>query len=90
MRTSKPGLSTFTASEWYSPKPAAGGESNVSGFRFDGERLTELRGSRQQLGAGSDPAQIAFAPNGRTLLVSDRADAIHIVPLDEAFSAMRP
>jgi 6-phosphogluconolactonase (cycloisomerase 2 family) len=67
-----------------------GGESNISGFRFDGERLTELRGSRQQLGAGSDPAQIAFAPNGRTLLVSDRADAIHIVPLDEAFIATRP
>jgi 6-phosphogluconolactonase len=67
-----------------------GGEPGVSGFRFDGERLVEIAGARQPLGSGSDPAQIAFTPDARTLLVTDRADAIHVVPLDDQFVAGAP
>jgi 6-phosphogluconolactonase (cycloisomerase 2 family) len=66
------------------------GEPNVTGFRFDGARLVELERSRQALGPGSDPAQIAFTPGGRALLVTDRTDAIHVVPLDDDFVAGTP
>jgi 6-phosphogluconolactonase (cycloisomerase 2 family) len=55
-----------------------GGEPNVAGFIVDGERLVEPEGSIRPLGAGSDPAQVAFTPDGRTLLVTDRGyDSIH-------------
>jgi 6-phosphogluconolactonase (cycloisomerase 2 family) len=55
------------------------GDPNVSGFELEGgNRLVSLRGSTRGLGAGSDPAQVAFSPDGRTLLVTDRAsDSIH-------------
>jgi 6-phosphogluconolactonase len=63
-----------------------GGESNVSGFEIgeDG-RLVRLPDGTRTLGAGSDPAQVAFAPDGRTLVVTDRAtDSIHALALDES------
>jgi 6-phosphogluconolactonase len=66
------------------------GSPNVNGFQFDGRRFAQLEGSRRELGNGSDPAQIAFAPDGRTLLVTDRADAIHVLALDERFIAGTP
>jgi 6-phosphogluconolactonase (cycloisomerase 2 family) len=45
-----------------------GGETNVA----------RLGGSAVSLPEGSDPAQVAFTPDGRTLLVTDRAsDSIH-------------
>jgi 6-phosphogluconolactonase len=60
-----------------------GGEPGIAGFALDGERLVAMPGSTRSLGAGSDPAQIAFAPDGRTLLVTDRAsDSIHAFGLD--------
>ncbi len=60
-----------------------GGEPGIAGFKLDGERLVPAPGSIRSLGAGSDPAQIAFAPNGRTLLVTDRAsDSIHAFAVD--------
>jgi 6-phosphogluconolactonase len=56
----------------------AEGEPNVSGFVLQDERLVPVEGSTRMLGAGSDPAQVAFSPDGRTLLVTDRAsDGIH-------------
>ena len=62
------------------------GEPSVHGFELVGDRLVEIAGSRQALPAGSDPAQIAFTPNGRALLVTDRAsDSIHAVTLDARF-----
>jgi 6-phosphogluconolactonase len=57
-----------------------GGEPNVSGFMLDGERLIAVKGSSRA--AGSDPAQVAFSPDGRTLLVTDRADKIHAFAVD--------
>src|SRR5437588_2037613 len=59
------------------------GEPNVAGFSFDGEQLVETESSIRALGAGSDPAQVAFTPDGRTLLVTDRAsDSIHAFAVD--------
>ncbi len=55
------------------------GEPNVSGFTLEaGERLVPVSDSTRTIGSGSDPAQVAFSPDGRTLLVTDRAsDSIH-------------
>jgi len=57
-----------------------GGEPNVSGFELDDDRLVALMGSSRT--AGTDPAQVAFSPDGRTLLVTDRADKIHAFAVD--------
>ena len=55
-----------------------GGEPNLAGFSVQGDQLLETQGSIRPLGSGSDPAQVAFTPDGRTLLVTDRAsDSIH-------------
>jgi 6-phosphogluconolactonase len=63
-----------------------GDEPNVAGFTVDGARL----GSRM-LPDGSDPAQVAFTPNGRTLLVTDRAtDSIHAFAVDGDGMAQEP
>jgi len=51
------------------------GEPNVAGFRLAGDELRPLGTTRP---AGSDPAQVGFSPDGRTLVVTDRADTIHI------------
>ena len=52
-----------------------GEEPNVAGFMLDSDRLVAVSGSSRN--AGTDPAQVAFSPDGRTLLVTDRADKIH-------------
>ena len=57
-----------------------GGEPNVAGFVLEGDRLAAVEGSTRS--AGSDPAQVAFSPDGRTLLVTDRADKIHVFAID--------
>ena len=57
-----------------------GGEPNVSGFELDDDRLVALMGSSRN--AGSDPAQVAFSRDGRTLIVTDRADKIHAFAVD--------
>jgi 6-phosphogluconolactonase len=62
-----------------------GDTSSLAGFRFANDELVPIDGGSLVLGEGTDPAQIAFSPDGRTLLVTDRArDAIHLVRLDEA------
>ena len=63
-----------------------GDEPNVTGFEIgeDG-RLVRLGGGTRPLGVGSDPAQVAFSPDRRTLVVTDRAqDSIHAFALDES------
>jgi 6-phosphogluconolactonase (cycloisomerase 2 family) len=61
-----------------------GDDPNVSGFELEADRLIPVPGSIRSFGAGSDPAQVAFSPNGRTLLVTDRAtDSIHALAVDE-------
>jgi 6-phosphogluconolactonase (cycloisomerase 2 family) len=56
-----------------------GGEANVVGFQLEENRL---RTSGNTARAGTDPAQVAFSPDGRTLLVTDRADKIHVFAVD--------
>jgi 6-phosphogluconolactonase (cycloisomerase 2 family) len=50
------------------------GSSNISGFRIGGEgQLAPLAGSTQPLsGANAGPAQVSFAPSGRTLVVTEK------------------
>ena len=57
-----------------------GGEPNIAGFVLHGDRLVRVKGSSRN--AGTDPAQVAFSPDGRTLLVTDRADKIHAFAVD--------
>jgi 6-phosphogluconolactonase len=53
------------------------GDANVSGFVLEDDKLVPAGGTHA-LGPGSDPAQVAVSPDGRTLLVTDRAtDSIH-------------
>jgi 6-phosphogluconolactonase len=57
----------------------AGGEPNVSLLAIDGGRLAAVANGTQSL-PGSDPAQVAFTPDGRLLVVTDRAqDSIHVL-----------
>src|SRR5919201_134840 len=58
------------------------GNPNVAGFRLEHERLVPARNSSRDLPDGSDPAQVAFSPDGRTLVVTDRADRIHAFAVD--------
>jgi 6-phosphogluconolactonase (cycloisomerase 2 family) len=54
----------------------AGGAGNITGFVIDHDTLTPIAGSTQPLGAGSaGPAQVQFAPDGRTLVVSEKASS---------------
>jgi 6-phosphogluconolactonase (cycloisomerase 2 family) len=48
------------------------GDESLTGFRLHGSSLVALAGSRRELGAGSDPAQVGFAPDGRSLVVTQR------------------
>ncbi|HET7808056.1 MAG TPA: beta-propeller fold lactonase family protein [Gaiellaceae bacterium] len=48
------------------------GSAGIAGFSLAGGELTPLEGSARSLAAGADPAQIAFSPDGRTLVVTER------------------
>jgi 6-phosphogluconolactonase len=51
----------------------AGGTPNITGFRVATEGIVPLEGSTQPMSADSaDPAQIAFSPDGKTLVVTER------------------
>jgi 6-phosphogluconolactonase len=51
----------------------SGGVGNISGFVVGDHGLSPLAGSTQPLGAGSSgPAQVSFAPNGKTLVVTEK------------------
>jgi 6-phosphogluconolactonase (cycloisomerase 2 family) len=54
----------------------AGGSGNITGFTVRHDGLASLAGSTQPLGAGSaGPAQVAFSPNGKTLVVTEKASS---------------
>jgi 6-phosphogluconolactonase len=58
------------------------GTASVHGFAL-GESIEVLQHSRYALPHGADPAQIAFAPDGASLIVTDRAaDSIVAIELD--------
>jgi 6-phosphogluconolactonase (cycloisomerase 2 family) len=63
----------------------AGGEGGVAGFSLAGGTLMPLHGSARPLSAdGADPAQIAFSPDGRSLIVTERGtDSISAYTVDE-------
>ena len=66
------------------------GTPGISGFRLDGA-LTPIDDSRRPLSAGSDPAQIAFSPDGRALVVTERGtNAISTFAVDEHGFAAGP
>jgi 6-phosphogluconolactonase (cycloisomerase 2 family) len=59
------------------------GDASVSGFTLSGGKLAAVPGSRRELGPGSDPAQVGFAPDGSALVVTDRgSNAILVHPVD--------
>ncbi|HKU61122.1 MAG TPA: beta-propeller fold lactonase family protein [Gemmatimonadales bacterium] len=64
----------------------AGGEGNISGFSIrDGGQLESIAGSTRALsGAASDPAEVAFSPDGRRLVVTEKAtNLIDVFPVDD-------
>jgi len=60
------------------------GNPSVAGFRLGEGGLEALDGSRRDLPAGSDPAQIGFSPDGATLVVTNRGtDSLAAFPVGE-------
>lgn len=58
------------------------GDGSLAGFRLAEHGVRELDGSRRELGAEADPAQVGFAPTGDAVLVTDRgANAILVYPV---------
>jgi 6-phosphogluconolactonase len=68
------------------------GTPSITGFRIDDGRLVALEASARRLSAdGADPAQVAFSPDGRTLVVTERGtDSISTYALDERGYATGP
>jgi 6-phosphogluconolactonase (cycloisomerase 2 family) len=60
-----------------------GGAGNIAGFKVHGESITPLAGSTQPLGAGSSgPAQVAFTPDGKALVVTEKSSStIDVYPV---------
>jgi 6-phosphogluconolactonase (cycloisomerase 2 family) len=54
----------------------AGGAGNITGFVVRHGELSPLAGSTRPLGAGSaGPAQVAFTPNGKVLVVTEKSSS---------------
>lgn len=61
------------------------GDPSLVGFRLGVERLNSVAGSRRELAADADPAQVGFGPDGSTLIVTQRGtDSIVVFPVDGA------
>lgn len=63
----------------------AGGEGNITGFRLTrGAGISPIAGSTQALsGTSTAPAQVSFSPDGRQLVVSERAtNRLGVYPVD--------
>ena len=60
------------------------GTPGIAGFSLAGGSLVPLEGSVRPLAAEADPAQIAFSPDGRTLVVTERGtNTISTFAVDE-------
>jgi 6-phosphogluconolactonase (cycloisomerase 2 family) len=60
------------------------GTPSISGFYLADGGLRPLERSTRPLSAGADPAQIAFSPDGRTLVVTERGtNSISAFAIDE-------
>jgi len=64
----------------------AGGSGSISGFRSDDGALTPLAGSTHALSAAAPgPAQVSFTPDGRHLVVAEKAtNALDVFPVSAA------
>lgn len=63
----------------------AGGNGNITGFKLTaGAGVTPIAGSTQALsGTSTAPAQVSFSPDGRQLVVSERATSLlDVYPVD--------
>jgi 6-phosphogluconolactonase len=59
------------------------GDPSVTGLRMEGSTVVPIAESTRALEAGSDPAQVGFSPDGRTLIVTERGtNAIVSFPVD--------
>ena len=59
----------------------AAGDPAISGFRWDGDALTPLAGSRRALPADTDPAQVGFGPAGLLIVTSRGRNELIAFPL---------
>jgi 6-phosphogluconolactonase len=67
------------------------GSPGIVGFSLAGGRLSQLEGSTRALAEGADPAQVAFSPDGRTLVVTERGtNSISTFAVDEGGLANGP
>jgi 6-phosphogluconolactonase (cycloisomerase 2 family) len=56
--------------------------ASLVGFRLSRDGLTEIAGSRRELDADADPAQVGFTPDGAGVVVTDRGrNAILVFPV---------
>jgi 6-phosphogluconolactonase len=59
------------------------GDGSLVGFTMTGESIEALDGSRRELGADADPAQVGFTPDGSAVIVTDRGtNAILVYPVE--------
>lgn len=67
------------------------GSSGIAGFSLGDGTLRPLEGSARGLAEGADPAQIAFSPDGRALVVTERGtNSISTFAVDERGYAEGP
>lgn len=67
------------------------GDRSLVGFRLIKDKLAEVPGSRCELKAGADPAQVGFTPDGAGLVVTDRGiNAILVFPVEADGSLGKP
>jgi 6-phosphogluconolactonase len=67
------------------------GAPGIAGFSIAGGGLEPLEGSTRALAAEADPAQIAFSPDGRTLVITERGtNSITTFAVDEQGLAEGP
>ena len=61
------------------------GDPSLAGFTLDADGLHELPGSRRDLAAGADPAQVGFSPDGATVVVTQRGtNSLVSFPVDQS------
>src|SRR4051794_39705267 len=67
------------------------GDASLAGFWLGNGGLLPLSGSRRQLGAGADPAQVGFSPDGSKLVVTQRGtDELAVFAVDADGRLSRP
>ena len=67
------------------------GAPAIAGFSLTGGMLSAIEDSTRPLAADADPAQIAFSPDGRTLVVTERGTtSISTFTVDDRGLAERP